>query len=237
MNKGYVNLYRELKDKSIWIESTPEQAKILITLLLMANHAQNRWEFKGQQFTCKPGQLITSLESIVKNAGKGISIRNTRTALKRFEKLGFLTNESTKQNRLITICNWSTYQAKKKATDNQADNQPTNDRQTGDNQPTTNNNVLKNEENEKDILLVESHIFFNEFTEYQKWLKLTGDNVAKLDKQLTIDQYTKLVTKYGKQSVMDIIIAMNNYKPLTKKCNSVHDTATTWINNNLKKTA
>jgi hypothetical protein len=37
-------------------------------------------------------------------------MQNVRTALKRFEKLDFLTNESTKQGRLITVVDWELYQ-------------------------------------------------------------------------------------------------------------------------------
>lgn len=76
----------------------------------MSNHEEKEWEWKGEKFICQPGQIITSLEKIAQTAGKGISVQNVRTALIRFEKHEFLTNESTKQNRLITICKWSDYQ-------------------------------------------------------------------------------------------------------------------------------
>lgn len=109
-SKGWVSIYRELLDKAIWIESTPEQKTILITLLLMANHAPKKWEWKGEVYELQPGQFITSLDSIVKKAGKQISVKNVRTAIIRFEKMGFLANESTNKNRLITIANWDFYQ-------------------------------------------------------------------------------------------------------------------------------
>src|SRR5690554_3954174 len=91
INRSWIKLYRETLDKPIWLTSTPEQKTIFITLLLMANHADNEWEFKGERYVCKPGQFITSLERIAKKSGKGISIQNVRTALKRFEKYEFLT--------------------------------------------------------------------------------------------------------------------------------------------------
>ena len=112
VNGGWVKLYRELKSKSIWQLSSPEQKVVLITILLLANHEENKWEWKGEQFTCKPGQLITSLNSLVRECGDGVSIQNVRTALDRFEKLGFLTNASTKTGRLITVLNWEKYQGK-----------------------------------------------------------------------------------------------------------------------------
>ncbi len=110
MSGGWIKLHRELLDKSIWQESTAEQKVILITLLNMANYVPNKWEFQGEQYELQPGQFITSLPSIAEKSGKGISIQNVRTALKRFEKIGFLTDKSTNKNRLITLVNWGFYQ-------------------------------------------------------------------------------------------------------------------------------
>lgn len=110
---GFVQLHRELMEKPIWTGSTPEQKVILITLLMMANFKEKQWEWEGKKFIAKPGQFVTSLEKIVEKCGKGITTQNVRSALVRFEKLEFLTNESTKTGRLVTIVNWHLYQSKK----------------------------------------------------------------------------------------------------------------------------
>ncbi len=110
VNIGWVKLYRELKSKSIWQLSTPQQKVVLITILMTVNHEENKWEWQGKEYYCKPGQMITSLNSIVQECGQGVTTQNVRTALDRFEKLGFLTNESTKAGRLITVINWDKYQ-------------------------------------------------------------------------------------------------------------------------------
>lgn len=159
MTNGWIKLYRELLDKAIWELSTPEQKTILVTLLLMANHEVKDWEWKGKRFVCQPGQLITSLEKIAKEAGNGISIQNVRTAIVRFEKFGFLTNESTKQNRLITICNWGCYQQANEQDNKQPNNQLTNDQQTANNQLTTNKND-KNVRMKEDIDIGAKRIAF-----------------------------------------------------------------------------
>ena len=91
--EGWIKLHRELRSKAIWNTSTPEQKTILITLLLMAQYTTNQWEWNGGQYKCKPGQFVTSLDNIVKECGKGVSIQNVKTALKKFEKYEFLTNE------------------------------------------------------------------------------------------------------------------------------------------------
>lgn len=107
---GWFKLHRELKKKPIWTSSTKEQKVILITLLMMADYQENEWEYKGKSYKTKPGQFVTSLPKIAKESGDDISIQNVRTALARFIKYDFLTDESTKQNRLITIVNWASYQ-------------------------------------------------------------------------------------------------------------------------------
>lgn len=151
-NKGWVSVYRELTEKPIWLNSSPEQKTILITILLMVNHEEKEWEWKGQKYTVQPGQMITSLNSIVEKCGKGITTQNVRTALKRFEKLEFLTNKSTKQCRLITIVNWGKYQGAESKPNKRPNNQLTNDQQAPNNQLTTNNNDKndKNDNNDDD---------------------------------------------------------------------------------------
>ncbi|MGD7007593.1 conserved phage C-terminal domain-containing protein [Metabacillus sp. 84] len=128
--------------KPIWLDSTPEQKTILITLLMMANHQGREWEWQGKSFKAQPGQFVTSLESITHKSGKGITIQNVRTALKRLEKFEFLTNESTNRNRLITIVNWGLYQG----SEDEPNKQLTSNQQAPNKQLTTNKNV-KNEKN------------------------------------------------------------------------------------------
>lgn len=183
--QGWFKFHRELFDKPIWITSTPEQKTILITLLGMANHKANQWEFKGEKFTVEQGQFITSLDSIVAKSGKGITLQNVRTALKRFEKYEFLTNESTNKNRLITIVNWAFYQDPEDEPNKQNNKQLTSNQQAANKQLTTNKNVnnAKNEDNvkEKDII---------PFSEIVDYLNLKAGTKYKASGQKTKDLIT-----------------------------------------------
>lgn len=117
-----------------------KQRDILINLLMSVNHKSNKWVFKGQEYEVGKGQIITSLDSIAKMCAKDVSVQNVRTALEKFQKYGFLTNESTNKNRLITVVNWELYQGGE-------ENQQTNQQATNK-QLTTNKND-KNNENKK----------------------------------------------------------------------------------------
>ena len=152
---GWIKLYRELLEKPIWFESTPEQKTILITLLLMANHEGRQWEWQGQQYYAGPGQFVTSLAKIAEKAGPGISMQNVRTALKRFEKFNFLTNQSTKVNRLITIVNWGVYQENPNEPNKVTNSQLTKSQQRANKELTTNKNVRNKECKNIDVVVNE----------------------------------------------------------------------------------
>ena len=128
---GWVKLHRCLLNKAIWSQSKAEQKAVLITILCLANHLEREWVWNGKKFIAEPGQFVTSLESLSQKSG--VSTRSVRTALANFEKLEFLTNESTKTGRLITVVNWGYYQDKGDSTDKGIDKGPTKDRQRTDN--------------------------------------------------------------------------------------------------------
>ena len=144
---GYLKLWREIGTKPIWKNSSAEHKAVLITLLMMVNFKPNEWEWKGMKYTATKGQIITSLDSIVKECGRGVTTQNVRSALKRFEKLGFLTNESTKTGRLITIVNWDIYQSDEK---NQQSYQQRGNKEVTKSQQRGNKEVTTKEEGNKD---------------------------------------------------------------------------------------
>ena len=150
MQMGWIKLHRELMEKAIWMQSTPEQKVVLITVLMLANHKSNEWEFAGEKFRCMPGQFVTSLNSLTDACGKGVSIQNVRTALNRFEKLGFLTNQSTKTGRLITVVNWGIYQDSIEES-NKGINKESTKRSQSSNKDLTPNNNNKNVKKERNV--------------------------------------------------------------------------------------
>jgi hypothetical protein len=146
---GFIKLHRELIKKPIWLNSTPEQKSILIAILLSVNFVEKGWEWKSEKYKVLPGQMITSLDSIKKKCGKGISIQNIRTSLKRFEKLEFLTNEPTKTGRLIIVINWDAYQIKQDEPNIDTNKDLTNDQQRPNKDLTPNKKVKKDNKGNK----------------------------------------------------------------------------------------
>lgn len=75
------------------------------------NDEATEWDYNGEKFIVEAGQLVTSIAEIVEMCDdKNITTSKVRTALARFEKLGFLTSKITNKFRLITIVNWDIYQ-------------------------------------------------------------------------------------------------------------------------------
>lgn len=142
---NWIYLYRELMGKPIWVDSTAEQKVILITILMMVQYCPVERDFSGELITVQPGQQITGYQKITDNCGKGVSIRNVRTALVKFKKYGFLTYKTTNKGMLVTVENWGLYQGADKQTDTQTDRQLTGNRQATDRQLTTNKNLRTKE--------------------------------------------------------------------------------------------
>lgn len=144
---GWIKLHRKIQSDSLYKSLNSKQRDIIIQLLLMASHSENEWEFMGKMYQIKSGQFITSLESIQGKCAKDVSIQNLRTCLLKLEKHGFLTNESTNKNRLITVVNWDIYQGEEeKLTSKSTDNQQATNKQL---------TTIKNVKNDKKEIYAE----------------------------------------------------------------------------------
>ena len=132
---------------------TAAQRDVMINCMLLANHEGKSWEWKGELFKCEPGQFVTSLEKLKKVCADDVTYQNARTAIKKLEKWCFLTNESTKTGRLITIVNWGKYQDRDIETNKDANRQLTDSQQTANRQLTTNKNDIRTIKNDKEYIV------------------------------------------------------------------------------------
>ena len=152
---GYIKLYKKFKN---WAFYKDHNTKILfIHLLLSANYKANKW----QKMTIKPGQILTSVNTLSNETG--LSVQQIRTALKKLKDNNEITSKATNKNTLVTLCNWAFYQnceqqATNKATNEQQAKQQTK-RATSNKQNNNitiiksdnynNNNVISNKQNEQ----------------------------------------------------------------------------------------
>ncbi len=120
---------------------------------MMVNHKESEWEWGGKKFKVMPGQTVTSIDSIMKESGKGISEQNVKTALNKFEKYGFLTSESTNTGRLVTIENWQAYQSNESEVNKGTNKELTKNQQRGNKDLTPNKND-KNDKNKRNNIIV-----------------------------------------------------------------------------------
>lgn len=209
-SEGWIKLHRCLFKKAIWLQSTPEQKVVLITLLGMANHCGKEWEWQGKQFKAEPGQFVTSLESITKKCGKGISMQNVRSSLKKFEKYEFLTQEVTKTGRLINIVNWELYQGLQEETNKETTKDLTKNQQTGNKELTTNKND-KNDKNDKDNNSISKDILVspNVDTVIKKWNELGLSKIISI-KNNRLKLLKARINEYSLEEVIKAIEMIND---------------------------
>jgi DNA replication protein DnaD len=195
--KGYFKIHRELFSKPIWCNSTLEQQVILMTLVAMANWKESQWEWNGQSFETQPGQFVTSLDSIVKECVNKVTSRNVRTALVRFEKLGFLTSQATNRGRLITLTNWGLYQSE----EDRVASKLTSTRQASDKQVTNerspNEEVKKYKKVRKDIYSAKSLQEIASKFPGKKIKKVRDQKLPKLIDQFGEEQIRRCLDRYA----------------------------------------
>lgn len=165
--EGWIKLHRKILKSPMYRQLNSKQRDVMMTILLLANHESNSWEFRGDVYEVKPGQFVTSLDSLKEYCASDVSTQNIRTALLKLEKHGFLTNESTKKNRLITVLNWGSYQNIKMLVNKEGNSQPTNSQQTANRQLTTNKNE-ENDKNEEEVIEDDDNAYGRVMDFYQR---------------------------------------------------------------------
>lgn len=129
ISKGYIRLFRQVLEWE-WYDN-PFVKSIFFHCLFTANISAKKW----RDITVKRGQLVTSYEKLA--VANGLTIQQTRTALKQLQLTGEIEYQTTNQYTVITVKNFNSYQPNN--TQNfKPDNSPTN-KQTGGQVTTTNN--------------------------------------------------------------------------------------------------
>ena len=109
-DKGWIKIHRKILESEMYRQMNGIQRSILFDILLSVNWKEKQWDYKGNHYALKPGDMVTSLAKLKEKCAPDVSIRNLRTCLLLMKNYDFLTNHSTKRNRTISICNWDKYQ-------------------------------------------------------------------------------------------------------------------------------
>ena len=203
---GWIKLHRQFKDWEWYNKS--EMVHLFIHCLVKANYEDKTW----QGIEVEKGSFLTSLKHLSDETN--ISVQTVRTCLAKLQKTKEIIVKSTNKLTKITICKYDSYQVES----DEANKQLTN------NQQTTNKQLTTTKE-------------YKEIKEYKEesthslclWIKSELINVSKLKKQLTNEEAKRLLDKFDKYAVKEILESMDNHKDLTKKNISVYSTIQNWI--------
>lgn len=181
--EGWIKLHRKILDNPIICKDNDTLA-VWIYLLLNATHQDIPALFKGKKITLKKGQLITGRNSI--GSQLNISPSKVQRILKMFEDDKQIEQQTSSQNRLISILNWGKYQ--------EIEQQMNNDWTANEQRVNTNKNK-RTKEIKRNIK--------EKYGEYKNVL-------------LSVDEYEKLKKEYNNYEelikYLDEYIEMKGYK-------------------------
>ena len=117
-DKGYIKLYRDVRDHWLWKDKPFAKGQAWTDLLMMVNHDSKKTMFDGRVVTVNRGSCITSIRKLADRWGWSRSkVARFLDELERDQML--IQNRATKRTAL-SIVNYSVYQgsrATKRATE------------------------------------------------------------------------------------------------------------------------
>ena len=133
---GYIKIWRKAKNNQLWYSKPFDRWHAWEDLIEKAAWKSHEVFYRGHAITLKRGQWCTSLRQLGRDWGWGIDkvILYVRT----LEKLGMIRTETRQGIKVITLLNYGRYQDADVTTGQNADENPTANRQPTDSQPTAN---------------------------------------------------------------------------------------------------
>jgi hypothetical protein len=144
-NKGWISIYRELKDHWLWDKSREfSEVEAWIDLLLSANHEDKKVKIGMNLYNVQRGEQIRSLKTLASEWNW------SRSRVKRFldllQKDNMIVIKIDTKTTQITICNYDTYQQERNNSET-----VTNIKRTSNEHQTNTNNNVNNYNNENKI--------------------------------------------------------------------------------------
>ena len=189
--EGWVKIHRKILDNPVVCKDSDTLA-IWIYLIINATHKEIDMLFKGKRITLKEGQLITGRKSIAKKLD--IAESKVQRILKMFEIEHQIEQQTSSQNRLISILNWHKYQDNEQ----QIEQRVNNDRTTSEQRVNTNKNErikeckninLINLNKEKELKLFDSGDTFNQYLIEQGYTEDSFNELSENEQEMITENY------------------------------------------------
>jgi uncharacterized phage protein (TIGR02220 family) len=186
---GWISLHRQIQDHWLWTDKPFSKQAAWIDMLLLANHADNKFLFGNELIEVKSGSFITSELKLMERWGWSKS--KTRSFLDLLQKDGMIVKKSDRKKTAITIVKYSDFQGLQTTKRPQKDHKKTTGRPLAD----TNNNDNNDNNENKYIIIVE---FLNQKagTKYKASSKKTKACIhARLSEGFTVDDFKTVIEK------------------------------------------
>ena len=208
MEKGWIKIYRQLRDCWVWKSKPFSKGQAWIDLLLKANHTDTKILFNGNLTTIKKGQILTSIRKLVDEWGW--SKNTVAKFLNLLEEDGMLTRESDNHRTLITIENYSVFQDSKDTESPQVEPQPSpHPNPQGSHTLTT----YKNDKNDKNDKNVNNNISSSLHSVVDAWNNLSEYGIKPISKLTSgTKRYDSLVARLNQYGLDDVLKAIENIK-------------------------
>lgn len=110
-DKGYIKLYRDVRDHWIWRDDPFDKSHAWIDLLMRASHETKQIMFNGKPITVEKGSFITSIKHLAE--AWGWSRHKVSDFLDMLEREKMLVSIRDTKKTTINIVNYCTYQDSK----------------------------------------------------------------------------------------------------------------------------
>lgn len=107
-SRGWIKLYRSMREHYLWNEKPFSRSQAWIDLLLMASHEDNKFLLGASLIEAKAGDIVTSEQKLIERWGW--SKTKVRSFLKLLENDQMIIKRSDRKKTTISIVNWGKYQ-------------------------------------------------------------------------------------------------------------------------------
>jgi hypothetical protein len=230
MEEGWIKLHRSLI-KWEWYNDIPTKV-LFIHFLISCNHADAN--YRGRKIL--RGQRWTSIGHLANETG--LTVKQVRAAIEKLQTTGEILTQGASDGTMVTVCKYDSYQEIQKPNGKQSGEQRASDRQaegqTKGNKQECNNNSLEEIEQKELSVAEPPHTLI-------VWINEKAPTIQKLKEPLTSEQAEKILldlnidTTEKKKRLCDMMLAMENYKPLLSKSKSANLTIRNWWKRELER--